>query len=208
MSTVHEDPSRRTTERADATGLDITAIICAFVVAPVGIILGAVSRAQATKRGVGANTLSTLAIVLGSVFTALGILAVVVPIVVFGTMAGNAVSERDRQEACADLSPHVAALTTYGLLTPITGETPPDDAAEFEAQTRAVNEIAEIVLARPREDTIAESAESVRSYSLDVLNGFGFDGPTQLARAALSAEASVGSARGLASAIEGYCGVN
>lgn len=62
------------------TGLDVAALICAVLVAPVGLILGLVSRASAKGRGLRPNLVATASIVVGAVVSGLGLLLVAAPL--------------------------------------------------------------------------------------------------------------------------------
>jgi len=62
------------------TGLDIAALICAVLVAPVGLILGLISRASAKERGLRPNVVATASVVVGAVISGLGLLLVAAPL--------------------------------------------------------------------------------------------------------------------------------
>ncbi|WP_433268658.1 DUF4190 domain-containing protein [Actinosynnema sp. CS-041913] len=67
----YHPPPRRT------NGLAIAALVCAFVVAPAGIVLGVIARNQIKQTGEDGRGLATAGIVLGTVFTLLSVIAVV-----------------------------------------------------------------------------------------------------------------------------------
>lgn len=82
---------------SDGKTLGIVALVVAFFISLLGIILGFVAKSQSKKAGVK-NTPATVAIVLGFIFLALQIIFwVIVPIIGFGTLAAQ----------CADLGPGV-----------------------------------------------------------------------------------------------------
>lgn len=64
-------PPRRT------NGLAIAALVCAFVCAPAGIVLGVVARNQIKQTGEDGRGLATAGIWLGAVFTLLGAIALI-----------------------------------------------------------------------------------------------------------------------------------
>lgn len=67
--------------QAPSTGVDVAAIICAILIAPIGLILGLASRASAVKRGFRPNSVTTAAIVVGAILTAIGALVVLAPLI-------------------------------------------------------------------------------------------------------------------------------
>ena len=62
-------------------GMAIAALICAFVFAPAGIVLGVIARNQIKRTGEDGRGLATAGLVLGVVFTVLGLIAVILWIV-------------------------------------------------------------------------------------------------------------------------------
>jgi hypothetical protein len=60
--------------------LAIIALIAAFVVAPVGIVLGFIAQNQIKQTGESGAGLAKAAIILGIVFTVLGLLAIILSI--------------------------------------------------------------------------------------------------------------------------------
>ncbi|CCH28223.1 DUF4190 domain-containing protein [Actinosynnema sp. NPDC047251] len=62
-------------------GMAIAALICAFVFAPAGIVLGIIARNQIKRTGEDGRGLATAGLVLGVVFTLLGLIAVILWIV-------------------------------------------------------------------------------------------------------------------------------
>jgi heme/copper-type cytochrome/quinol oxidase subunit 2 len=83
MSTI----TRPARPRAEAANIDIAAFILAIFFPIAGMIMGYVARGQAKRRGFQPCALNTWTIVLGWVFTVLGI----VLIVVFAVSVGAAV---------------------------------------------------------------------------------------------------------------------
>ncbi len=75
---------------APASGLDVAAIICAILVAPVGLILGLISRAKARRLGLRPNVVATAAVVVGAVLSGLYLLSVLAPLLMAAafTVAG------------------------------------------------------------------------------------------------------------------------
>jgi hypothetical protein len=70
-------------------GLAITAFVTAWVMPPVGFILGAVSCSEAHKNGRHESGLAVWAIILGFLFTAIAVIAIAVAI----HSAGQAASQ-------------------------------------------------------------------------------------------------------------------
>ncbi|MGZ6854622.1 MAG: DUF4333 domain-containing protein [Mycobacteriaceae bacterium] len=71
-----------------ATGTNtmaILAIVFAFIAAPLGIVFGAIGRSQIRKTGQQGKGLATAGLVLGIVFTLLGVAGVVTAVVVAGS---------------------------------------------------------------------------------------------------------------------------
>ncbi|MGZ4556693.1 MAG: DUF4333 domain-containing protein [Mycobacteriaceae bacterium] len=63
----------------------ILAIVFAFIAAPLGIVFGAIGRSQIRKTGQQGKGLATAGLVLGIVFTLLGVVGVVTAVVVAGS---------------------------------------------------------------------------------------------------------------------------
>ncbi|MGZ4521454.1 MAG: DUF4333 domain-containing protein [Mycobacteriaceae bacterium] len=63
----------------------ILAIVFAFIAAPLGIVFGAIGRSQIRKTGQQGKGLATAGLVLGIVFTLLGVAGVVTAVVVAGS---------------------------------------------------------------------------------------------------------------------------
>jgi uncharacterized protein DUF4190 len=64
--------------RADADGAAIGAIFGAFLLPPLGIILGHVSRGQAKRHGLQPSAIATLGCILGYVFTVIAVIGIIV----------------------------------------------------------------------------------------------------------------------------------
>ena len=91
---------------SDGKTLGIVALVVAFFVSIVGIILGFVAKGQSKKAGVK-NTPATVAIVLGFIFLAIQIIWIIVAVVAFGALAGQ----------CAQYGPGVHTLPNGVTLT-------------------------------------------------------------------------------------------
>ncbi|WP_127782262.1 DUF4333 domain-containing protein [Rhodococcus sp. X156] len=98
----------------------ILAMVFAFVFSPVGIVLGFVGRAQTKRTGQKGRTLATVAVILGFVFLALSVLA----IVLVGVRGAKMV---DRDSVESQISQQFAA---NGLGTPDSVTCPGDLKAE------------------------------------------------------------------------------
>jgi peptidyl-prolyl cis-trans isomerase B (cyclophilin B) len=75
--------------KADADGAAIAALICAFIIPVLGIIFGHVSRGQARRKGLEPSGVATAGCVLGYVFTAIAVIAIIA-IAVAAAYAGSA----------------------------------------------------------------------------------------------------------------------
>jgi peptidyl-prolyl cis-trans isomerase B (cyclophilin B) len=60
--------------------VDVIALVCAVVIAPVGLILGLIARSSAREQGMAPNVLSTAAVVIGAVITGFAALLVALPV--------------------------------------------------------------------------------------------------------------------------------
>lgn len=79
-----------TPPQASASGLDVAALICAVVLAPVGFVLGLVSRSSAMRRGLRPNVVATAAVVVGSIIMGLAALIVLAPFLMVTAFFGSA----------------------------------------------------------------------------------------------------------------------
>lgn len=75
---------------APADGAAIGAIICAFVIPPLGIILGHVSRGQAKRAGLNPAPVATWGAVLGYLFTITYII-IIIALAVAAVHAANSI---------------------------------------------------------------------------------------------------------------------
>lgn len=91
--------------------MGIIALVAVFFISILGLILGYVARSTSKKAGF-TNTPAKIAIILGWIFLALGIIGTIVAIVVFATIGANAVNE-----LCAGMPAGVYELTTGGTIT-------------------------------------------------------------------------------------------
>ena len=67
----------------------IAAIIVAFVFPPAGIVLGVIAKNQIAQSGEQGEGLATAAIVIGSIYVALAVIAVIAFFAIFGVVASN-----------------------------------------------------------------------------------------------------------------------
>ncbi len=72
----------------------ILALVFAFVFAPLGIVFGVIARRQIDRSGESGRGLATAGLVLGIVFTAISVLAMIMMVVVVGA-AVNEVNRPD-----------------------------------------------------------------------------------------------------------------
>ncbi|WP_309118041.1 DUF4190 domain-containing protein [Saccharothrix sp.] len=79
--TYYQQPGNYPPPPRGTNGMAIAALICAFVFAPAGIVLGIVAKNQIKRTGEDGRGLATAGIVLGSVFTVLGIIAIILWVV-------------------------------------------------------------------------------------------------------------------------------
>ncbi|RQP08976.1 MAG: hypothetical protein EAS51_12980 [Microbacteriaceae bacterium] len=66
---------------APARPLDAAALVCAVLVAPLGVVLGLMSRSAAKASGLRPNVVASAAIVIGTVITGIGALYLLAPVV-------------------------------------------------------------------------------------------------------------------------------
>ena len=66
---MQAQPVNNVRPRAEASGTAIAALICAFVIPPLGIILGHVARGEAKARGMQPSPVATWGCILGYIFT-------------------------------------------------------------------------------------------------------------------------------------------
>lgn len=91
ISTQDKNPPRPGSPprpRADADGAAIAALIMAFLVPPLGIVFGFVSRGQAKRRGLRPSAVASWGAGLGIAFTLLSVLLAVMVIEAFAPGAG------------------------------------------------------------------------------------------------------------------------
>jgi peptidyl-prolyl cis-trans isomerase B (cyclophilin B) len=69
-----------TSQPAPVRAVDVIALVCAVVIAPVGLILGLIARSSAREQGMAPNVLSTAAVVIGAVITGFAALLVALPV--------------------------------------------------------------------------------------------------------------------------------
>lgn len=65
---------------ASTNGLAIAALVCAFLFAPLAIVLGHIARGQIKRTGEGGRGLATAGLVLGYIFTLASIVIVIISI--------------------------------------------------------------------------------------------------------------------------------
>jgi uncharacterized membrane protein YqaE (UPF0057 family) len=94
-----------TAPRAEASTAAITALICAVIIPPLGIMIGHTARGQDKRAGQEPSALATLATVLGYVLTAAWIIGVIVL---------SASSSRSGTPACNPSNPAWPYCTTVG----------------------------------------------------------------------------------------------
>lgn len=92
---------------ADADGAAIAGLITAFVIPPLGIVFGAVSRAQARRKGERPSGVATAALVLGCLFTVIMFIVVIVvaasgpdPMQVFTNCVNQAIANGENPSQC------------------------------------------------------------------------------------------------------------
>jgi peptidyl-prolyl cis-trans isomerase B (cyclophilin B) len=71
-----------TRQAAPARAFDVIALVCAVVIAPVGLILGLIARSSAHAHGMAPNIVATSAVVIGAVITGFVVLLVAFPVLV------------------------------------------------------------------------------------------------------------------------------
>ena len=103
-----------TTSRLAAGPLEIAALVTAFVVAPVGLVLGLVSMIRARANGFRASILAIIAIVIGAVFTVVAVVGIVVVVLV----AGSINTAADAKAFCARYAADASVLDDVDALRP------------------------------------------------------------------------------------------
>ena len=94
--------------------LEITALVTAFVVAPVGLVLGFVSVIRAHAGGFRASILSIIAIVLGAVLTVIAVFGIITAVVVVNSINSAA----DTKAFCARYASDTSVLNDVDALRP------------------------------------------------------------------------------------------
>jgi peptidyl-prolyl cis-trans isomerase B (cyclophilin B) len=73
-----------TIQPAPARAFDVIALVCAVVIAPIGLVLGLIARSSARAQGMAPNVVSTSAVVIGAVIT--GFVALLMAFPVLGAL--------------------------------------------------------------------------------------------------------------------------
>jgi hypothetical protein len=68
----------------------ILALVLAFVCAPAGLILGIIARKEIRRTGEEGDGLALAGIIVGSIFTAIFVLILLIWIIAFASLAGSA----------------------------------------------------------------------------------------------------------------------
>ena len=85
-------PTERDSHPAPAEGTNTMAIlslVLAFVFAPAGLILGIIARKQIRQTGEEGDGLALAGIIVGSIFSAIAVLAIIIFIAAFASVAGS-----------------------------------------------------------------------------------------------------------------------
>jgi hypothetical protein len=102
----------------------VLALVFAFVFSPLGIVFGAIGLQQTRRRAEGGRGLALSGLILGSIFTALGIIVLVVTVVVIST--GPQVFSADSPSDIAGVTTYEYAAGRQHVQTPVTyTEAPP-----------------------------------------------------------------------------------
>lgn len=158
MSTTPPTPATSATEPGKSLG--IAALICAFVIAPVGLILGLVSRSESKRAGMAPTTLAKLAIILGAIFTGLAVIGTITVIVFLSVVAGSAVSSVDKTAHCTTLTSYLSTLDSFAATN---GSSYDEDA------TRTVEQIGNRVMADPPTSQIGSTAEYLATSAANLI---------------------------------------
>ncbi|MFT4259492.1 DUF4190 domain-containing protein [Microbacterium sp.] len=145
---------------APGTSLGIVALICAFLIAPVGLILGLVSRSESKRAGAAPTTLAKLAIILSSAFTGLAIIGTVAVIVFVSVIAGSTVSSADKATRCTTLTGYLSTLDSFAATS---------GSSYDEDSTRTVEEIGNSVMADPPTSQMKSTAEYLSSSAANLI---------------------------------------
>jgi len=146
-------------ERRRASALDVVALVCAILVAPVGLVLGLVSLIGARRQKIKASILSVVATTVGAIFTPIQIgLGVLIAL-----FAGGVISASNDAAYCESLYANQETLTA---VTTIDRSSPRDSLSSDE-----VNRISQIL---NQAQALAEELQSLPSdrevrFRLEVL---------------------------------------
>lgn len=117
--------------RRPTNTLAVLALVFAFLIAPLGIVFGHIARGQIKRTGEEGDGLALAGLIIGYIFTALGILAVIVWIAFFGLLAaafGNAANDASSRSFTYTTPYSYSTTTTRAPSAPTTAPrttTPP-----------------------------------------------------------------------------------
>ena len=109
--------------RRPTNTLAVLALVFAFLIAPLGIVFGHIARGQIKRTGEEGDGLALAGLIIGYIFTALGILAVIVWIAFFGLLAaafGNAANEASSRSLTYTTPYSYSTTTTRAPSAPTT----------------------------------------------------------------------------------------
>lgn len=188
-----------------ASGLDIAAIITAFLVAPVGIILGVVSRSQAKQAGRKASTLATVSIVVGSIVTGLTVIGITLPLIFVGAFVNNAATAAERAPKCAQLTTYLPELDAYAARPEMRANASEAEWSDFISTTVRADQIGNEVLQLTIPVTMRDAAEGLISYTGDEVNAIDDGNTGWQEEAVMFADGGFSQAGELSDEINAYC---
>lgn len=190
---------------APATGLDIAAIITAFLLSPVGIILGAVSRSTAKNAGQRPNPLATVSIIVGSVVAAITVILIALPLILVAAAVNGAAADAERAPKCAQLTAYLPELTAYADRPEMRESASEAEWSDFISTTVRADDIGNEVLQLTVPVTMRDDAESLIGYTGDMVNTIDNGNTAWQAESIMFAGGAFGSAGELADEITAYC---
>jgi hypothetical protein len=104
---IPADPNRPPPAPAATNTMAVLALVFAFVFSPLGIVFGVLGRKQIRRSGEGGRALATTGLVLGIVFTAVGVLTFVLVIVLAATVTPSLSKLAVGQQISDQLAPQL-----------------------------------------------------------------------------------------------------
>ena len=175
--------STPTDNNTSASGLELAGVIAAFLVPPVGLILGLYGRQQARRLG-RPTTLSTIAAIVGGVLTGIGLVFLVIGLVILGSAVAGSQSAGPGQggnaesEFCAAVTANASLISSVVALQNEPERDNPASYLEYAAKmdevVALIDQLEPIV---PDDEFVVVSVQVARSEALRVSNLWGSYNP-------------------------------